>query len=200
MPLNSRRKCLRRGLLVLAALGAASAQAQAPNRHHGPIAAIPWTRHTASASSCCSWPDGTPGAVGSEAQDKPKISVYRAPAGKANGAAVLVCPGGGYRNLASDHEGKQVAEWFNGLGVSAFVLQYRVGPRYHHPAPIAGRPTRPALAALTRRGVRDRSSPTGHPRFLGRWSSGVQRRHAFRRGAARRGLCPRGPELAPRTS
>src|SRR5262249_50951056 len=34
------------------------------------------------------------------------------------------------------HEGKQVAEWLNGLGVSAFVLQYRVGPRYHHPAPL----------------------------------------------------------------
>jgi acetyl esterase/lipase len=82
------------------------------------------------------WPDGAPGAVGTEPQDKPKITVYRAPAGKANGAAVVVCPGGGYRSLASDHEGKQVAEWLNGLGVSAFVLQYRLGPRYHHPAPL----------------------------------------------------------------
>ena len=82
------------------------------------------------------WPDGAPGAVGDEPQDKPKITIYRAPAGKANGAAVVVCPGGGYRSLASDHEGKQVAEWLNGLGVSAFVLQYRLGPRYHHPIPL----------------------------------------------------------------
>jgi acetyl esterase/lipase len=37
--------------------------------------------------------------------------------------------------VASDHEGKQVAEWLNGLGVSAFVLQYRLAPRYKHPAP-----------------------------------------------------------------
>ncbi len=82
------------------------------------------------------WPDGAPGALGSEPVDKPKITVYRAPASKANGAAVVVCPGGGYVVVASDHEGKQVAEWLNSLGVTAFVLQYRVGPRYHHPAPL----------------------------------------------------------------
>jgi acetyl esterase/lipase len=82
------------------------------------------------------WPEGAPGAVGNEAVDRPKITVYRAPADKATGAAVVVCPGGGYVVLASDHEGKQVAEWLNSLGVSAFVLQYRLGPRYHHPAPL----------------------------------------------------------------
>ncbi len=82
------------------------------------------------------WPDGAPGTLGTEPVDKPKITVYRAPASKANGAAVVVCPGGGYGVLASDHEGKQVAEWLNALGVAAFVLQYRLGPRYHHPAPL----------------------------------------------------------------
>jgi acetyl esterase/lipase len=68
--------------------------------------------------------------------DKPKITVYRAAADKATGGAVVVCPGGGYQVVAADHEGKQVAEWLNSLGVSAFVLQYRLGPRYHHPAPL----------------------------------------------------------------
>jgi PelA/Pel-15E family pectate lyase len=82
------------------------------------------------------WPEGAPGAVGSEPEDKPKLTVYRAPAEAATGTAVLVCPGGSYRTLASDHEGKQVAEWLNGLGISAFVLQYRVGPRYRYPAPL----------------------------------------------------------------
>lgn len=88
------------------------------------------------------WPDGAPGAVGAEPQDRPKITIYRAAkesvngSAPANGAAVVVCPGGGYRNLASDHEGRQVARWLNQLGVSAFVLQYRVGPRYRHPAPL----------------------------------------------------------------
>lgn len=82
------------------------------------------------------WPDGASGAVGVEPQDRPKLTVYRAAAAGANGAAAIVCPGGGYRTLASDHEGKQVAEWLNTLGVSAFVLQFRVGPRYRHPAPL----------------------------------------------------------------
>ena len=82
------------------------------------------------------WPKGAPGAVGDELLDKPKLTLYRAPRDKANGAAVVICPGGGYSVVASDHEGKQVAEWLNGLGVSAFVLQYRLAPRYHHPAPL----------------------------------------------------------------
>jgi acetyl esterase/lipase len=48
---------------------------------------------------------------------------------------VLVLPGGGYNHHA-DHEGKPVAEWLNSLGVSAFVLKYRVGPDTHHPIPL----------------------------------------------------------------
>jgi len=82
------------------------------------------------------WPDGAPGAVGTEAVDKPKITLYLAPRDRATGAAVVVCPGGGYRVVAADHEGKQIAEWLNSLGVSAFVLQYRLGERYRHPAPL----------------------------------------------------------------
>ena len=82
------------------------------------------------------WPDGAPGALGMQAADQPKITVYRAPVESATGAAVVVCPGGGYSRLAADHEGKQVGEWLNALGVSAFVLQYRLGPRYRHPVPL----------------------------------------------------------------
>ena len=51
----------------------------------------------------------------------------------ATGTAVVVAPGGGYAALAMDHEGRQVASWFNAMGVTAFVLKYRLGPRYHHP-------------------------------------------------------------------
>ncbi len=81
------------------------------------------------------WPNGAPNAVGTDAVDRPKITPYLA-SGLANGAAVIVIPGGGYAVVAADHEGKAVAEWLNTLGVSAFVLQYRLGPRYHHPAPM----------------------------------------------------------------
>jgi acetyl esterase/lipase len=54
---------------------------------------------------------------------------------KATGAAVIVCPGGAYGHLAN-HEGAPVAEWLNSIGITAFVLKYRLGPRYHHPAAL----------------------------------------------------------------
>jgi acetyl esterase/lipase len=47
---------------------------------------------------------------------------------------VVVCPGGGYAGLAISYEGQEVAEWLNSLGVDAFILKYRLSPRYHHPA------------------------------------------------------------------
>src|SRR5690606_6212091 len=65
------------------------------------------------------WPDGAPGAKGDEEVDKPTIRIYRAEA--PNGAGVLICPGGGYGALATDHEGHQLAVWFNKIGVTAAV-------------------------------------------------------------------------------
>jgi len=78
------------------------------------------------------WESGAPGALGSDDADKPTLTIYLAPR-VAVGTAVIVAPGGGYQGLAMDHEGRQVAYWFNAMGVSAFVLKYRLGPKYHHP-------------------------------------------------------------------
>ncbi len=82
------------------------------------------------------WPKGAPGAVGAEDADKPSLTVYLPAADKANGTGVVICPGGGYGFLASGHEGREPAEFLNKLGITAFVLQYRIAPRYHHPAPL----------------------------------------------------------------
>lgn len=82
------------------------------------------------------WERDVPGAVGNEAQDRPSITVYLPPSDRATGAGVVVCPGGGYCFLAVDHEGQQIAEWLNAQGVAAFVLRYRIAPRYGHPAPL----------------------------------------------------------------
>ena len=79
------------------------------------------------------WPGGAPGALGTEASDIPAITVYLPRAMTANTPAILVCPGGGYVNLAMNHEGRQVASYLNSLGIAAFVLRSRLGPRYHHP-------------------------------------------------------------------
>jgi acetyl esterase/lipase len=79
------------------------------------------------------WPDGAPGALGNEDADKPSLTIYPVAGPQRVPTAVVVCPGGSYNHLASDHEGKQIAEWLNHLGISAFVLKYRLGPKYHHP-------------------------------------------------------------------
>ena len=77
------------------------------------------------------WDGPAPGNQGNAAEDTPMLTSY-VPKSGATGAAFVVCPGGGYGMLA-DHEGKPVAEWLNTLGITAFVLRYRLGPKYHYP-------------------------------------------------------------------
>ena len=79
------------------------------------------------------WENGAPGALGSSDADQPSLTLYTPLDPGASGTAVIVAPGGGYQFLATNHEGRQVADWLNAVGVSAFVLKYRLGPRYHHP-------------------------------------------------------------------
>jgi acetyl esterase/lipase len=96
------------------------------------------------------WPARPPGETGTVGEEKatknaqgvvtsitnvskPTLTVYRAAADRATGVAVVVCPGGGYNNLAWDHEGEQVARWLNSIGVTAAVLKYRVPRREGSP-------------------------------------------------------------------
>jgi acetyl esterase/lipase len=73
---------------------------------------------------------------------KPTLSVFRPGKDKDTGAAVIVCPGGGYNMLAWDHEGEQVAAWLNSIGVTGIVLKYRVPRRPDQPK------DKPPLGAL----------------------------------------------------
>jgi acetyl esterase/lipase len=79
------------------------------------------------------WENGAPGALGQGDDDRPTLTLYRPWRPNLSGTAVIVAPGGGYGGLASNHEGRQVANWFNAMGLTAFVLKYRLGPPYHHP-------------------------------------------------------------------
>lgn len=109
------------------------------------------------------YPNGAPGALGTEDKDKPSLTFYLVPKERAVPTAVIVCPGGGYQHLAIDHEGKQIAQWLNSLGISAFVLKYRLGPGYHHPAMIDD-----AHQAI--RMVRSRAAEFGiDPKRIGIW-------------------------------
>ena len=96
------------------------------------------------------WPQGAPGAMpGKEKESRsggrvrdvhtPTLTVYLPSKERATGAAVVICPGGGYGLLAMEHEGEQIAEWLNSIGVAGFILKYRhsnSGAGYGHPAPI----------------------------------------------------------------
>ena len=79
------------------------------------------------------WERGAPGALGSADEDTPTITVYPPLDPTRSGTAILIAPGGSYTMLASNHEGRQFANLFNGMGVTAFVLKYRLGPKYHNP-------------------------------------------------------------------
>ena len=80
------------------------------------------------------WPAGAPGALGGQDQDKPSLTVYLPDKERATGAAMVICPGGGYGGLAG-HEGNDYALYLNQHGLTCFVLKYRLGSAgYRHPA------------------------------------------------------------------
>src|SRR5690242_4677197 len=80
------------------------------------------------------WPEGTPGALGKEDKDIPSLTAYLPDTDKATGAAIVICPGGGYGGLAP-HEGVDYARFLNEQGIAGFVLKYRLGSSgYRHPA------------------------------------------------------------------
>ena len=110
-------------LLILVA-GVASAQAPATPARPNP---------NAEPETIPLWENGAPGALGDTDADRPTLTIFRASGRQVSGTSVIVAPGGGYTNLSMNNEGRNVAAWFNSMGVTAFVLKYRLGPRYHHP-------------------------------------------------------------------
>lgn len=77
------------------------------------------------------WENGAPGAMGDTDADKPTLTIFRAP-GRGPHSGVIVAPGGGYAHLAMTYEGRDIATWLNNVGITAFVLRYRLSP-YHYP-------------------------------------------------------------------
>lgn len=100
------------------------------------------------------WEGDAPNANGKEAIDIPTLTPYLAPKDKATGAAIIVLPGGGYRALSDVKEGSAVAEYLNSIGISAFILKYRLGPKY-------GQPNQLLDASRAMRMVRSRAAGWG---------------------------------------
>ncbi|MEM7478190.1 MAG: alpha/beta hydrolase [Planctomycetota bacterium] len=116
------------------------------------------------------WPESPPGIITAEGEERdmtkqgkglvagktvirlghvsePMLTVYSAPKDKNTGAAVVVCPGGGYSILAYDLEGTEVCEWLNSIGVTGVLLKYRV-PRPKTPKPAGGGRPKPPIGPL----------------------------------------------------
>ena len=125
----------RRGALRL--LGAGTLAATLPGRA---LAADPLP------ATIVLWPEGVPGkrpGLGPERRENgrvsqvvdPDLTVFAPAVDRPNGTAVIICPGGGYQYLSFDREGEQVARWLSTLGITAFVLKYRMRES-GHPAPL----------------------------------------------------------------
>ncbi len=129
------------------------------------VNALPQAQSQTPAQTVLLWPDGAPGALGSEASDRPRLSPFlvRKDAAHPPHSAVIVLPGGAYRVLMTSYEGADPAKWLNHLGISAFVLEYRLGPRYHYPVELQD-------AARAVRWVRSHADEYGvDPHRIGVW-------------------------------
>jgi len=114
--------------------------AQAISRPQSKVAEPAWRGGSFSAAEFMGiktirlWETRAPQANGDAPEDAPTLTLI--PSDQPNGTAVIVAPGGGYTVLATGREGRQVADWFAARGVTAFVLKYRLGPKYTLPVPL----------------------------------------------------------------
>jgi len=110
--------------IVVALLCGIGARSQTPTRP-GPIVQDPITIPL--------WQGKAPGALGDADEDIPTLTIYMPPNTTGPMTAVVIAPGGGYAHLSMNLEGRMPANYLNTLGLAAFVLKYRLGPKYHHP-------------------------------------------------------------------
>jgi acetyl esterase/lipase len=114
------------------------------------------------------WGDKIPGPTSSDPKNIPTLTAHLSPADKATGTAVVVCPGGGYSGRATDHEGKQIADWLNARGAHAFVLKYRTANESKVKPPIEPGPMLDVQRAI--RTVRAKAKDWGvDPKRIGVW-------------------------------
>ncbi len=107
-------------ICLVASIGSLSAQSKVIDIWNGEVpGAIQNDKFKQNIDTTADW-------LTKESITEPRLYMYPAPAEKATGTAVVICPGGSYVGLAIQHEGFQMAQWFNDLGITAFVLIYRL--------------------------------------------------------------------------
>ncbi|NDV60179.1 alpha/beta hydrolase [Bacteroides sp. 519] len=81
------------------------------------------------------WPDGLPNSNGlADSEQQPILTVYKS--AQANSPTIIICPGGGYSHLAMNHEGHDMAAWFNAQGITYIILKYRM-PNGNYEVPLS---------------------------------------------------------------
>jgi len=115
-------------LIVILAVAGLATESVSPHQQSSPTVQDPQIIRL--------WPEAAPGALGDRDEDTPTITVYLPSKPIGTVAAVIVAPGGSYRALSMIKEGREPAEYLNSLGLAAFVLKYRLGPKYHHPVQL----------------------------------------------------------------
>lgn len=114
------------------------------------------------------WGEKIPGPVSSDPKNVPTLTIQLADKVKANGTALVICPGGGYSRRATDHEGKEIADWLNARGVHAFTLKYRTSGESQITGPLEPGPMLDAQRAI--RTVRAKAKDHGvDPNRIGVW-------------------------------
>ena len=104
-------------------LASASAQTPAPPAKPEPTARV------------ALWPGKAPVGDGTFEDNRSELQVFLPPKEKANGAAIVLCPGGGYIRHVTDREGYPIAQWLNDHGIAAVILEYRL-PKQRHQVPL----------------------------------------------------------------
>ena len=140
------------------------------------------------------WDEGkVPLATGNGPLDSPFLTVFLPPEGKRNGGSVIIAPGGSNIMLMYGVEGIDVAERYNSWGVTAFVLTYRMSPRYGENVRVMEGKRAVQLVRCARRRIQAGPEPRRLHRVLRRLKHGAQRGGHFRPG---RSQCGRSRSIA----
>ena len=129
------------------------------------------------------WAGKAPRALGDKPADVPTLTPFFPDPAKANGTAVIICPGGGYVDLSMTNEGTDEAHWLNGHGIAAFVLKYRVNP-YGQPVPMLDGQRAVRLVRFNAKDWGNQSQADRHHGLQRGRARGIDRRHALRRRRA----------------
>ena len=127
------------------------------------------------------WPERGTGSGGHEDADRPSLTLYFFRRAKPPAAPSWCAQEAAMPRWPWITKGRQIAEWLNSLGIAAYILKYRLAPRYHHPAMIEDAQRALRYVRVARAAMGNRPGPHRHLGFFRRRAPGLDRRNTLRR-------------------